>query len=306
MKIAVLGAGAVGLTVAAQLSGVCDVHAVCRKKHADAIREHGFIKTGLWGDEVCHFSASEELPDEDFDYIIITSKSTDTRAVCEQFRDTIRDHEVVSLQNGIGNEEIISEYTSKVTGGMIIVGFEWKGPGEVHVSVVGGPIKLGRFPGGPDPAVERLVKTFRAAGLNTEESPEIRGDLWGKTLYNCALNPLGALMEVPYGKLLNPSAWHIIEGIVEEAFAVCEAEAVPLAWETSEEYLRDLHDVLVPDTAEHHSSMYQDLHLRRKTEIDFLCGAVVRKGRKHGLDTPVNRTLVDLIRFREALLGISG
>jgi 2-dehydropantoate 2-reductase len=302
VKVAVLGAGAVGLSVAAKLSRVSEVWAVARKRHADAIAERGFSMTGIWGDEVYHFSCSESLPpDEDFDYLIITSKSLGTRAICKQFGEAFKDTDVISLQNGIGNEEIIAEYTESVIGGMIITGFEWQGDAKVHVSVEAGPIKLGRFPQGKDERVDRLVALFEDAGMWVEGSAEIRTDLWGKTLYNCALNPLGAVMGVPYGLLAEHSAWQIIEGIVKEVFFVCAAEGVRLHWDSPEDYLVYLRDMQLPATANHHSSMLQDIERKKKTEIDFLNGAVVAKGVMHGISVPFNTVITDLIKFRETL-----
>ncbi|KQC03287.1 MAG: 2-dehydropantoate 2-reductase [Methanoculleus sp. SDB] len=300
MRIAVVGAGAVGLSVAARLSLVCDVYAVSRRRHAEAIRRSGFVMTGIWGEGTYHFPCGESLPeDSGFDYVIVTAKSQDTRAVCTQFATVCSDTEVVSLQNGIGNEEIIAEYTGRVIGGTIITGFEWKGDGQVHVSVEAGPIRLGRFPSGTDGAVSALVEIFRAAGMNAEESRDIRVDLWGKTLYNAALNPLGAIMGVPYGDLAHPAAWRIIEQVVAEAFAVAAADGVRPAWATPDEYLAFLRDVQLPATALHHSSMLQDLERGRPTEIASLNGAIVAKGRLHGIPVPVNATLADLIAFRE-------
>ena len=302
MKILILGAGAVGLSLAAKLSGVCDVHAVCRKASADAIRDHGFSLTGLWGEGTYRFSAAETVPaGARYDYLFITSKSKDTDAICRQFSALIRDTDTISLQNGIGNEEIISRYTDRVIGGMIITGFEWRGDASVHVSVEAGPMKLGRFPGGRDARVDNLVVLVGSAGIRVEGSSDIRADLWGKTLYNCALNHLGAIMGVPYGKLADPASWRIIEAIVREAFAVVEAEGLRLPWPTAGDYLAFLKDTQLPATAGHHSSMLQDLARGKKTEIDFINGAVVEKGRLHAIPTPCNTCIVDLIKFRESL-----
>jgi len=304
VKILILGAGAVGLSVAAKLSRVADVHAVCRKATAEAIRERGFSMTGIWGEADYRFSAAETVPEgARYDYIFITSKSGDTNAICRQFLAHIRETDTVSLQNGIGNEEIISRYTDRVIGGMIITGFEWRGDAAVHVSVEAGPMKLGRFPGGTDSRVDDLVALVAKSGIRVEGSAAIRADLWGKTLYNCALNPLGAIMGVPYGNLADPAAWRIIEHIVREAFSVVEAEGLRLPWATPGEYLAFLKDVQLPATALHHSSMLQDLSRGRKTEIGFINGAVVEKGRLHSIPTPYNSCIVDLIHFRESLAG---
>lgn len=302
MKVVILGAGAVGLTVAAKLSAVCEVHAVCRKRHADRIRERGFLLTGIWGEGTYRFSCSEDLPEgSDPDYYIITSKSTGTEAICREYADALRGHEVVSLQNGIGNEEIIARYTDRVIGGMIITGFEWRGDAAVHVSVEASPMKLGRFPEGIDDAVMRLVRLIESAGMNVLPGDAIRSDIWSKTLYNCALNPLGALADVPYGKLADPHAWRIVTELVREVCQVAEAEGIRLPWKTPAEYLAFLRDTQLPATAAHHSSMLQDLKSGRKTEIDFLNGAVVSRGRLHGIPVAYNACITEQIRFREEL-----
>jgi 2-dehydropantoate 2-reductase len=306
MKVLFLGAGAVGLPVAARVSELAEVYAVCRRDHASAIRELGFRLTGLWGDRTIRLACGEEPPDQAWDYVVISAKSVDTRAICTEYAQLLRGTETVSLQNGIGNEEIIAEFTDKVIGGMIITGFEWRRPGAVHVTVEGGVMKLGRFPTGTDPAVKRLVDLVRSAGIPVEESRDIRSDLWAKTLYNCALNPLGALMGVPYGELLSEHSWEIIRRITGEAFAVATAEGASFPWKTAEDYLDFLRIVQVPSTAGHRSSMLQDLERGRETEIDFLNGAVVTRGVGHGIPVPVNHCMTELIRFREEMVSLRG
>jgi 2-dehydropantoate 2-reductase len=304
MKVGILGAGAVGLSLAARLSKVVQVYAVARTRHVARIRDEGFSLSGIWGEESCTFRCGENLPEnEQFDYFLITAKSVDTRQICDQFADVIAGREVVSLQNGIGNEEIIAEYTDRVIGGMIITGFEWRGEASVHVSVEGGPIRLGRYPEGMDRAVFELLNVLRSAGLNVEGSQNIRSDLWGKALYNCALNPLGALMGVNYGALSDPHAWEIITGIVSEIFSVASAEGVDLPWESPEAYLDYLEGTQLPATAGHHSSMLQDLRRGRITEIGFLNGAIMERGQAHAIPVPFNTILTNLIRFKESLGG---
>ena len=118
------------------------------------------------------FSVSDGVPaGEHYDYIFITSKSQDTETICRQYAAVIRDTETISLQNGIGNEEIISRYTNRVIGGMIITGFEWRGDAGVYVSVEAGPMKLGRFPSGMDTGVERLVETRSFCGHTRRSQP---------------------------------------------------------------------------------------------------------------------------------------
>ena len=307
MKVLVLGAGAVGLSVAAKLSTVCKVHAISRKKNADAVTAGGFSLSGIWGSGTYRFGISESIPeDARYDYIIITSKSQDTESLCSEHAATLRGTETISLQNGIGNEEIINRYTDRVIGGMIITGFEWQADNRVHVSVEAGPAKLGRFPTGLDDPVEQFVALLSRAGIRVESTADIRSDLWAKTLYNCALNPLGAIMGVPYGELASPAAWRIITQIVGEGFAVANAEGIRLPWVTADEYLAYLYEVQLPATALHHSSMLQDIKRGRCTEIDFLNGAIVARGADHGIPTPVNACITDLVKFRESLFSTGG
>ncbi len=157
MKVLILGAGAVGLSVAAKLSGACEVRAVVRGRCAKAIEAEGLRLTGIWGEGKYDFPIGESIPEgERFDYAILSSKAIDTRAICGQFSAVLRGTETVSLQNGIGNEEIIAEYTDKVIGGTIITGSERRGDAAVHVSVEAGPIRVGRFPTGLDAPVTTL------------------------------------------------------------------------------------------------------------------------------------------------------
>lgn len=304
MRIAVLGAGAVGLSLAARLSTVSDVIAVARPGTVEAIRADGFRLSGLWGDAVYDLAVATALdPGEVFDYVFITAKSVDTAAVCREFAPTIEHTETASLQNGIGNEEIIAGATDRVIGGTIITGFERRGPNAVRVTVEGGPMKLGRFPSGVDPGVQALVDLIRSAGIPVEGTATIRTEIWGKTLYNCALNPIGALANVPYGRLAEPHAWAIVTAIVGEVFEVARAEGVALAWPDAPAYLDFLATRQLPSTAGHHSSMLQDLSRGRKTEIDFLNGAIAEIGARHGIGTPVNACIANLVRFRESLGG---
>jgi 2-dehydropantoate 2-reductase len=108
-------------------------------------------------------------------------------------------------------------------------------------------------------------------------------------------------MNVPYGALTDPHAWAIITAVVQEAFHVAEAEGVTLPGETAEAYLEHLRTTQLPATAAHHSSMLQDIAGGRKTEIDFLNGAVAKIAERHGIDAPYNACIAGLIRFREQL-----
>jgi len=301
MRILLLGAGAVGLSIAAKLSKYAEVFAVCRERYATSIENNGFYLTGIWGTETFRFPCGMTPPKGSWDYIIISTKAAATREICEQYNHLFGKAEVVSLQNGIGNEEIIAEYTDYVLGAMIITGFEWKADNAVFVSVDGGETVFGRFPGGKDAKADFLAELFTKAGMRATSSENIRGTIWSKALYSCSLNPLGAIMECPYRDLLKEPAWKIITSIVDEAFEVASAEKILLTQKTADEYLLFLKTKKIPPTAAHFSSMYQDIAGSRKTEVDYINGQIVFLGKKHGIPTPVNETIVNLTHFKEEL-----
>jgi 2-dehydropantoate 2-reductase len=304
-KILILGAGAVGLSLAAKLSGVCEVLAVTREPYARAVTSEGLILTGAWGSGTFWFPCSATVPEDSvFDYILITSKSHDTDTICRQYASTLHNRPVVSLQNGLGNEQLIAHYTDRVIGGVVLTGFVRTGVREINVTANAGPLQIGLFPEGVDDNLCRLAVLMEKAGIPAEATDRIQGHIWSKNLINCCLNPLSALMEVPYGLLREPEAWGIIDQITREIFTLAEREGIILPWGNPECYLAYLHGTLIPMMAKHRSSMLQDFQHGHATEIDYLNGAIVTCAHRHNMPAPVNACLSDLIRFRERLAGI--
>lgn len=304
-RILILGAGAVGLPLAGKLSRVAEVVAVTRKSAAHDISEHGLSINGAWGNATYHFPCVSEVPEESgFDYILITSKSQDTGKICQHYQGLISNHETVSLQNGIGNEETIAQFSDRVIGGVVMTGFVRTGNCEVRVTANAGPMQLGRFPQGLDDTVTNLAKIMSRAGIPVETTDQIRGKLWSKNLINCSLNPLSAITGVTYGNLREPDSWHIIDQIVREIYAVVRAEGIPLLWGDADSCLGYLHGALIPVMAGHSSSMLQDIIHGHRTEIDYLNGAVVAAGNRLGIPTPYNACVSDLIRFRESMVQL--
>ncbi len=304
VRVLVLGAGAVGLPLAAKLSRVAEVVAVAREQYATEISQKGLDICGAWGDESIRFSCVSTLEDtEPYDYILITSKSQDTDSLCQKYPDLVSASEVVSFQNGIGNEETISRYTDHVIGGVVLTGFVREGNSTVRVTANAGPLQIGRFPGGLDAGVMDLADILSQAGIPIEPTEHIKGKLWSKNLINCSLNPLSAITGVTYGDLRGPDSWHIIEQIVREIYQIVKSEGIRLEWGDPDAFLGYLQGALIPVMARHRSSMLQDILHGHKTEIDFLNGAVVREGAKMGIATPYNACISDLIRFRESAWG---
>jgi 2-dehydropantoate 2-reductase len=277
-------------------------------EHMRAVAEGGLRMTGLWGERSARDFRVLASPEEvgAADYVLVTTKSFDTAGVVDDVAPHAPEAQFVTLQNGLGNVEAVSARVGRerTIGGMVIVGFEITRPGEVRVTVIGGDVLIGRpgtpEGGGPDGSVALLAEALSAAGIPARTTDNIEGAVWGKVLYNCALNALGAVLRVPYGELAAPPAWAMIEDVVREAFAVARAEGVRLPWAMPEEYLEVLASRQLPATAAHRSSMLQDLERGRRTEVGHLNGAVARLGRARGIATPVNACLAALVRFGEA------
>ena len=304
VRILILGAGAVGLPLAAKLSRVADVVAVTREPYARAVSRQGLLISGAWGSETVRFPCVSKLTDKkDFDYILVTSKSQDTEGICRQYQRQIGNSEVASLQNGIGNEEMISRYSDRVIGGVVMTGFVRESDREIRVTANAGPMQLGRFPDGLDTGVRSLADLMTRAGIPVETAEHIKGKLWSKNLINCSLNPLSAIAGVTYGKLKEPDSWHIIDQIAREIYAVVRAEGITLPWGDPDAFLGYLNGALIPVMAGHSSSMLQDILNGHKTEIDYLNGAVVTAGKRLGIATPYNACISDLIRFKESSKG---
>lgn len=319
MRILIHGAGAVGQAVGGLLAeNGHEVTLLLRPASARAIAAQGLRIVGIFGDHhvpasrVRLVTDSEELlpvasgssgARRDFDYVLVTVKSYDTPTAVEQLRTLdLGAATVVSLQNGYGNVEQLSEAFGggRVLGGRVITGFVSEQPGVVRITVHADAVSVGRFDGRESSAADRLARAMDASGIPTRASRNVQAELWGKILYNCALNPLGAILGVVYGKLAEGSATRdAMARIVRETYEVMSAHDLPRLWPTPEEFLRVFYERLVPPTARHTPSMLQDLRAGRRTEVDALNGAIVRLGEQAGVDTPVNATVVSMVRFLE-------
>ncbi len=301
--ILVLGAGAVGLSLAGRLAEVATVYAACRPVHADVIRERGLVMEGVWGtgtvDGVIPVMGPEEVP-VGVDFVIITAKGTDTLAICEEYARVVRGRPVASLQNGIGNEDIIARYTHTVIGGTVTTNFSVVGPGHVRVLSESAPACLGVWSGADGEELNRLVAIFRSARIPVEASPDIRAAKWTKALLNIAVNPISAILRAPVGAAADADIRGIVTGLIHETFAVARAEGVRFPWTTADDYLTHLFGVQIPDFATVYPSMYYDVQQGRPTEIDLLNGYVTRLGERHGIPTPHNRCIADLVRYIQA------
>ena len=301
-----MGAGALGTVFGGMLAHAgYDITFIGRERHMKPIREHGLRISGIWGSHVIkNIRAMSELKaNYEPDVLLLTTKSFDTENAMQELQPLITDESVVtSLQNGIGNEEIIARYVGKerTMGGTVITGFEMPKPGEVEVTVSAATTKIGELNNEITPRSRKIVAIFNDAGMPSDAVDNIQMHIWAKALYSAALNPLSAIFRVEYGKLTDPHSFAVIEDLIHEAFEVAKAEGVELFWNSAEEYLDYLRREQIPPTEKHHSSMLNDIKRGKKTEIAFLNGVFVDLGKKHNIPTPVNETIVREIKFLES------
>jgi len=303
-----MGTGAIGSVFGGFLAKAGHtVTLIGRSRHMEPIAEGGLRITGIWGDHtVRNLSALTSLPREtDVDLILLTVKSYQTEKAMEEIGCAFPGNTpILSLQNGLGNTETIaaSVGTDRTLGGRVIFGAEIPEPGTVKVTVIADAVAVGslRGSGFPFNRTEEIARTIEAAGIPCRAVREIEQYIWGKVLYNVALNAPAAVLGINYGKLRDSEATQeLMSAIIGEAFAVADAEGVQLGWEKPEEYLETLFEQLLPPTASHFPSMLRDIQQGKRTEIDALNGALVRMGAEHGIATPVNQTLTRLIRYKE-------
>jgi len=308
MKILVYGAGAIGSVFGGFLSdGGHDVTLLGRRWHMERIEEDGLFISGIWGTKIVdNLKVATDFSDvkEDFDLILVTVKSYDTEKAGQDIKKILKeDTLVMNLQNGLGNSETLLKYIpeDRLITGRVIFGVEIE-PGMVEITVSADDTVLGTLGSVPGTTLMRIVDIFSRAEIPCRTANDISKYLWGKTLYNCALNPLATLLEVPYGFLAeNEYTIRIMDGVIDEIYEVGGKLGVEFDPDTPEEYKRVFYSRLIPVTAEHHASMLQDIRRGKKTEIDALCGAIVRYGEELNVKTPYNSFLTDLIKAKEIL-----
>ncbi len=240
------------------------------------------------------------------DVVLVLVKSPQTAAVAGAAAQALAaDGLLVTLQNGLGNRETLEAAVradrprAAVTIGVATLGATLVGPGRVRAFP--GQVTLGSAP----PVAERVqafAALLRHAGVATEVSPDIERLVWRKLAVNCAINPLSVLLGVPNGALAaSPLGRDTLAGAAREVAAVAAARGLDLGVDPAELAL----DV-ARRTADNLSSMLQDVARGAPTEIDALCGAVVREGRRLGVPTPLNASLLQQVRHRDARRSLAG
>lgn len=295
MKIYVLGAGSIGSLFGALLSRAGnDVTLIGRENQVRAVKENGLRVVGI-EEFVVHPKASIYAPEEPPDLLILATKSYSTKTALECAKRCIGPETwILSIQNGLGNEELALKFTPNVLGGittngaMLVEGgvLKWTGKG---VTVIG------KYPTGSHPFVDEIAKTFNEAGLETYTTENVVGWKWAKVIVNSVINGLGTVLEVKNGFLKDdPYLESISIDIAREGCMVAqqlgiefEVHPLELLWDTIEK------------TRENYNSTLQDIWRGKKTEVDYIHGKIVEYAKTVGLEAPRNELLWALIKAKE-------
>jgi 2-dehydropantoate 2-reductase len=297
MRVCVVGCGAIGSLFAAHLADVAEVWAYdLQRDHVDAINDGGLRISGV-SDLVANLRATAdpaEIPP--CEYGIVATKSMHTEAAIAATAPVFEGGAVCSVQNGVGNEELIAPHVARVIRGTTFPAGHLVEPGHVEQDT-GGKTWIGPFE--PKPAameeVERLAGALSEGGMETIAMPDSRGAQWTKLIFNAASNPVGALTGLPHGWACERAdIRELVRGLVAEGRAVADALGVELDSDPDE-----LIDHATRVAHDHKASMLQDVEARRPTEVDFLNGGISRFGREQGIETPLNDALWALVRGLE-------
>lgn len=298
MEIVVFGAGSLGSLVGGLLAREHDVTLVGREAHVEAIRADGLRIEGELDDRVAP-DATTDGSDLAAELVVLTVKAFDTEAAARTLSTGSFDA-VLSLQNGMGNEETLARHLEcPILAGTATYGAVRRAPGVVECTGLG-EVVVGDRSGGRSPIADRVGEAFAAAGLETTVAEDVPRRLWEKLAVNAGINPVTALARIENGAVLDGSANELARAATREAARTARACGVGLS---NREALSAMESV-AEATAANTSSMRQDVEAGRRTEVDAITGYVRDRARERGVEVPVTELLTGLLRAWEGGRGL--
>ena len=300
MRFAVVGAGALGSAMGGVLAEAGhDVLLITRNTaHVNAINRRGLtLRTHGADRTIAARAATSAAGHAPVDCAIILVKSAQTRdAVAAAMPLVGPDTCVLSLQNGLGHEDVLSELVGahRVLAGKTYCGGQMIAPGHVICGHVGKDTHIGELDGTITPRVAAIAAALNAAGLHTIVSDNIMGTIWDKLYINVATGALAGITRLAYGDLYQmPELQSVAVAAVTEAMAVARAKGIRTS---IVDPVQAWHKAGAGLPAEFKPSILQTLERGVRTEVDYINGAVVTLGAVHGIPTPVNSTLLACIK----------
>jgi 2-dehydropantoate 2-reductase len=300
LRICIVGCGAVGSLFAAHLARRSEAEVWAYdvwKEHVEAIRRNGLRLSGA-EEFTAKLNATgdpKEIPR--CDYGIVATKAIHTRSAIAQVAHVFDTASAVcSVQNGVGNEEIIAEHVKYVIRGTTFPAGHPIAPGHIGFDIKGdtwiGPFEPTHT---PMSKVEELAGLVTRSGMNVIPLQDARGAQWTKLIFNAATNPVGALTLLHHGAATRfAPTGELFNNLIEEGEAVAKALGIELHGDA-----RALVQKGANAPGKHRASMLQDVLAKRQTEVDFMNGAIVEWGKKTGVATPLNQALWELIKGLE-------
>ena len=299
MKICIVGCGAIGSLFAAHLAQLEDVEVWAfdlDRRHVDAINANGLRLSGE--SSVLSYPRARSNPGDipPCEFGIVATKSMHTRAAIENSAGIFKQGAVLTVQNGVGNEETIAGFVPRVMRGTTFPAGHMVEPGHVAQDT-GGKTWIGPFEAKPAARVEieTLASLLTESGMETLAMEDARGAQWTKLIFNAATNPIGALTGLPHGVACDqPMLRKVISGLVAEGVAVAGALGITLDSDPDElvDHAREVAYL-------HKSSMLQDVLAKRATEVAAINGGIVKFGQEKGVPTPLNQAMWALINGLE-------
>ena len=300
MRICIVECGAVGSLFAAHLARLDDVEVYAydvNRDHVAAINRDGLRLSGVAEFTARLKAAADPGEIPRCDYGIVATKAIHTRRAIEQTARVFDNSSAVcSVQNGVGNEEIIAEYVRYVIRGTTFPAGHLIAPGQVGFDIKGdtwvGPFEPTST---PMARVTELADTLTRSGMNTIALPDARGAQWTKLIFNAATNPVGALTRLHHGAatFFGPTG-ELFTALIEEGEAVARALGIKLHGDPREMVIKG-----AKAPGKHKASMLQDVEAGRQTEVDFMNGAIAHWGESTGVPTPLNRAIWQLVKGLE-------
>src|SRR5918996_1968807 len=288
-----MGTGGVGGYFGGRLAQAgAHVHLIARGEHLKSLREKGLRVKSVKGDFDISLPATDDPAEVGAcDFVLFTVKAFHTQSAASQLDPLIgSDTAVVSLQNGVDNEDAIAAAVgaAHVMGGIAYIFAEIDEPGVI--AHTGGPASLefGEMDGTRSERADRLLGQCVAAGVDAEVSADIRAGLWSKFVFICAVAGTTSAVRLPLGDIRStPHSWEMFSRILEEVSAVAAAEGVRLPDDLVARNMA-FAESLEPDS---YSSLHFDMTHGRPMEVEALHGTVVRLGRKNRVPVPMSEAI---------------
>jgi 2-dehydropantoate 2-reductase len=306
MKIAVVGSGGLGGYFGGRLAFAGeDVHFLARGAHLAALKQRGLRVESVLGDFALDAADTQATADPasvgPSEIVLFTVKAYDTDTAARDILPSLigPDTAVISLQNGIDNEEKLAAAlgSKHVAGGAAYIFAGIAEPGVIRHT--GGPARLvfGELDGRPSPRLERFQAACERAGIKAEITADVQVALWTKYTFICAVAGLTAATRRPIGVIREtPAAWRLFRDILEEAAAVGRTEGVALPDDLVDRHLASAL-ALAPGL---YSSLHDDLVAGRRIELDATLGELVRRAARVEVRAPASSTLYAVIQAQSA------